>query len=70
MLKKEKTIRDYFIYKTKNMSINGNSNSSDRLASIFITADNMKEIERKILIIKNNLSAFDVNGNKLNIILK
>ena len=52
------------------MSINGNSNSSDRLASIFITADNMKEIERKILIIKNNLSAFDVNGNKLNIILK
>jgi phosphoribosylamine-glycine ligase len=68
LLKSKKIIKDYFLYKTKNMIIKGNSNSSDRLGAVFIIGDNPEEIKYKLLEIKKNLKAYDIDGKELQII--
>jgi len=69
-LKKQSIIESYFIYKNKNMNILGNSNSSDRLASILLAGNSINEIDEKLILVKNNIQALDNNNNLLNLIIE
>lgn len=61
----DKIIEEFYVYKTKGMSIGSDLASRDRIGAYIVKGNSKKEISEKIKIATDRLEVYDINGKPI-----
>lgn len=64
-MEKQGYIKDYFLYKTKGMTIEKAETSGDRPAGYMVTAETQSDLNEKIRFIDSHLKVMSIEGNDI-----